>query len=485
MNRKWRKRMMAIVAGIGAAAMLASCTGGKQSANGKDTQIPTLVWYVPGDNQSDLPRVLEEVNKIIEPELGVNLDLQFIDQASYTERLQMMMGSKTEFDMMLTGYVNPFENAIQKGGLMDITEYVKNNENLYSQMPEYAWQAASVAGKIYAVPNQQIWASCWGMAFRKDIVEKYGYDTSRFQTLRDAEEFWDLVRKNDPDLIPLWLSTGDNTLYLDKYEGIAGGCSYNRENGEVEMTAVSEDQKEYLSLMNEWYNKGYIRKDVATVQDQTADFRAGRYASTLVTYKPGVEQSKKTQSGGYDWIAIPFSTPYIKRSSITATSTAISATSKHPEECIRFLEMINTNKELYRLICHGIEGIHYNKIDEETIEYINSSGYMPAADWKFGNQFNAYVVSGNPKDVWEQTKKMNQEAEISPLIGFSFVRDNVATEITQISTVNKKYAVAFTSDIEEQWGEMTAEYQNAGIEQICDEINRQIEEYQKAQGSAE
>jgi hypothetical protein len=52
--------------------------------------------------------------------------------------------------------------------------------------------------------------------------------------------------------------------------------------------------------------------------------------------------------------------------SVTANSlTAIPATCKNPERAMMLIEAINTNVELFNLLCYGIEGTHWNWEDKE------------------------------------------------------------------------------------------------------------------------
>lgn len=471
------KRMLVIALAVMMVLSVASC--GKNG--GASGEIPTLVWYVPGDAQADMALVLEEANKIIEPAIGAKLDLQFIDQASYTERMQMLMASQTEFDLMLTGYVNNFANAYQKGGLMDITEYVKDDKELYKMLPDYAWDAASFEGQIYAVPNEQIWASCWAFAMRKDLVEKYGYDINNFKSMDDAWGFWELVQKNDPDLIPLYMSTGTDPYKINKYESIAGETYWDVDKGEFVIYTTSDANRKHAAYKKELFDKGILRKDIATATNETADYKAGRYATTLFVYKPGVELVKKIESG-LDWIMVPISQPYTTRSSINATMTAVSATSKNPEKAVELIKLINTNLDLYRLICHGIEGKHYEKISDNMIKYLPESGYMVSADWKFGNQFNAYVLEGQPDDVWEATRKLNNESTISPLIGFSFVQDPIQTELAQISTITARYPMTKgLVDVNDDavWKQYVSDLEKAGVKRVYDEVVKQYNEFKK------
>ena len=476
--KKMLKRSLAAVLVLVLMLSVCACSTKKGEV---ESDVPVLTWYVPGDAQKDLPRVLEEANKIVEPAIGAKIDIKFIDQSSYAERIQMMMASRTEFDMMLTGYVNKFPDAIQKGGLMPITDIVKEHApKIYKALPEYAWQASSSNGEIYAIPNQQIWARSMAFALRKDLVEKYNFDTSKVKTIEDVEEFWKLVQKNDPEIIPIYLSMSEDPNTVNKYETISSDIVLNRETNQLEIAPMGKNYETLANTRREWYKKGYLRKDIATAVNQEADLRAGRFASWFVVYKPGVELEKQLATG-HEWIMIPFMKPYVMKHAINATMTGVSSTSKHPVESVKFIELINDNVELYRLIAHGIEGVHYEKISDNVIRFIEGSGYKPNADWKFGNQFNAYVVEGKQEDVWEQTKKMNDEAEISPLIGFSFVPTNVATEITQVSTVKNNFTFdAGTMDVNENLEKYRQQLKQAGIENVLAEIQKQVDEYNKS-----
>ena len=52
----------------------------------------------------------------------------------------------------------------------------------------------------------------------------------------------------------------------------------------------------------------------------------------------------------------------------------IGKNSKNPEKALKFIELINTNEELYNLICFGIEGKHYYLDENKQVEYIDNSG---------------------------------------------------------------------------------------------------------------
>lgn len=56
------------------------------SSCGEGSSGDTLVWYTFEDRPEDLDTVLAKANEIIEPEIGMKLDMQYIDSASYQEK---------------------------------------------------------------------------------------------------------------------------------------------------------------------------------------------------------------------------------------------------------------------------------------------------------------------------------------------------------------------------------------------------------------
>ena len=164
--------------------------------------------------------------------------------------------------------------------------------------------------------------------------------------------------------------------------------------------------------------------------------------------------------------------------------TGISRTSKHPELAIKLIELVNTNKELYNLICFGVEGKHYNLDENGRVVYNDEGGYIPKACWKFGNQFNAMLLPGQPEDVWEQTKKENETARIDPLIGFSFDISAIESEQSSVSAASTEFGRILQYGLEDPnvvYFESKNKQELAGRQIIIDEINRQLAEWRASQ----
>lgn len=79
------------------------------------------------------------------------------------------------------------------------------------------------------------------------------------------------------------------------------------------------------------------------------------------------------------------------------------------------MNLVYSDKEIYNELLFGIEGEHYKKTGENSVEVIDSTKYdFSGYGWMLGNQFNAYYLPGQAEGVWEQTDELNRAAEVSP-----------------------------------------------------------------------
>ena len=223
-----------------------------------------------------------------------------------------------------------------------------------------------------------------------------------------------------------------------------------------------------------------MRKDVLSVGDDSLDYNNGKYAVAQTGWKPGVENTLKNLFGREVVFFRNIVDPVITTSNCTSTMIGISRTSKNPEKAFKFIELINTDKDLYNLICFGVEGKHYELTAEGKVKYIEDSGYAPKADWKFGNQFNALVTDGTDSDVWEQTEKLNSEGKASPLMGFVFDETNVTNEIANCNSVRAEYNYVWMGaslDYKEHMEEYKAKMEQAGIRKVIEEAQKQVDAF--------
>lgn len=461
---------------------MVGCNGDKKE---EGDGVVTLKWFVPGGAQTDHASVLEEVNKIVEPAIGAKLDLQFIDLGAFGERMKMNMASQTEFDIMWVGYANSYEGAVENGGIIGLEKMLNDvTPDLKESVPDYFWEAARYGDDIYAVPCVQIAAQNYAFCIKKDLVEKYNIDTAAIKTVDDIEPILELIKKNEPDMFPFQPKYGPKLWTFEDYQNLDDTFLAVRKDdpkGKVINLMETKEFQKGIKKMREWYEKGYIRADVASATDDGLDLKQGKYGVHIQVMKPGLEATFKN-TNGYDIVTAPFTTPFFDGQGALQTMNAISSTSKHPEKALQLLELVNTNKELHNLLSFGIKDKHYIINENGKAEYIEDSGWQPKADWKFGNQFNSIILEGQDDDVWEQTIEMNESAVKSKLLGFTFLTTNITRELSNVTSVVSEYNTGMQkgyNDPKNYLSEYKSKLKTAGLDKMIEEAQRQVDEFLK------
>ena len=200
--------------------------------------------------------------------------------------------------------------------------------------------------------------------------------------------------------------------------------------------------------------------------------------------KPGNEVDTEAFTG-FPVVDIQTAPAYISTSGITATLTSISKTSKDPARAMMFYDLMFADKALYNLMCFGIEGTHYKKISDDTVEAIADSGYNPSTDWQFGNQFNAFYRKGQQPGIWEETMKLNESAAPSPLLGFSYDKEPMKSENAQIDAIVAQYLpglITGTLNPEKALPELNEKLLKAGLEKVMTDAQTQIDAWRSESG---
>lgn len=469
--------MLLMLAMLGGAA---GCT--KTAKEGADGGVPTLTWLMPCESQSDLESVQEAMNNIFIEKVGAKVDIQFISPGAFSEKMKMKMASNDDFDICFAGWVNNYSNAAKSGGLMDITDLIDQVDGLRDVIPDYVWDAATVNGKIYGVPNIQIQTLLTSAMVYTDIADKYSFDFSGVKHIEDVEPYLEIVKQNEPGIYPIAPAYGVLPWYSFDYDSIGfehivlprGATSAD----ELTYTFETEEWNRGVNKLWDWYQKGYIRSDVLSVGDDMADRKAGKYAVDIGGWKPGGELSWEN-SYGHPVKAYPLQEPYVAKNGCLSTVLCLGPNCKNSVKALEIIKLMHTDAELLNLMTFGIEGKHYNMVDNR-VQVIAGSGYdQGATSWKFGCQWNAKLIPGQEDNLWEETRAMNENATKSSLMKFDFDATPVKTEISNLTNIDKEYEVfnKGAADPETYMDEFIKKMKDAGIEKVYDEVKKQLEEY--------
>ena len=480
--------MKKIITMLLAAAMLLPCAACKKGGEGSNGEIQTIKWIVPGDPEPDIATVMEAANEILVEKLGCKLDLQIIESSAYDERLKLAMSGNGDFDLC---YVNnaSFTDGVSKGGFLCLEDYIGDTK-LPELIGEEILKYGEYQNELYAIPNVQIMAYNENIWVQEKLAKEFGLKAESIKNFEDFEPFLKWVKENKSGYMPIRVTStqirnlkGFENSYYD--ELVSGAVYAYEKDGKVQVVKATDYPGfwELAELKNDWYQKGYIRSDVATVYgDDWDDVNNDKYAAYTSTYKPGgnaASNEKAKNQGTSQYMEINVSDGYMSYSAGCPTMTAVNAKTKNPELVVKFIELMNSDKELYNIVAFGVKDKHYTMNEAGKITIIPDGGYDANAGWKFGNQYNAYVIEGQPDDVWEQTKKVNDDAPMSKLTGFKPDLSKLKLEMSQIETVNSKFSSIKRGydKVANYKDDYLKEMESAGVDKVVEELQKQVDEF--------
>lgn len=499
-----RRTIQMIVTLLVLLGVLAACVApgaAPAASSGSDSAAPgglvnVTYTYAGSGVPADLQKVQDAMNKILNAKIGVNLTLEVIDYGAYNDKMQLRLASGEECDVIFTApWINSYTNNVANGALLPLDDLLQEDApGLWASMPSTTWNAARIKGKIYGVINQQIFPKPWGVHVRTDLLQKYNFSLDAVAHWEDMEPFLAAV-KDGEGIIPVYSKAPGDTLWRTTYYGYDGlddgigfvGIKADDKTLKVVNLLETSEYRAAADLTKKWVDAGYLSSNPPAADEADAAFRAGGYAMGYHVEKPGndVEMKNKT---GYDFTIKNLTVPLIlDTAGATATMNGICATSKHPVEAMRVLEMFNTDAEVYNLLARGIEGVHWVWVDKaqkimgfpEGVTGATST-YNPNSDWMFGNQFNAYYRDAAQVGAWEATKEMNDTATPSAALGFVVDREPIKTEIAQVTAILKEKAEPIADgyvSYDEAMPAVIDEINAAGAQKIIDEIQRQLTEW--------
>jgi putative aldouronate transport system substrate-binding protein len=461
------------------------------------TAVPTAVseavnlrYVFVGGAQKDLVLVQDALSALVKTKgLNANITLDLLDWGAYNDKVNLMNTGGEAFDLVFTApWINNYNQNVANGTLTPLDDLLPAYApKLWASMAPTTWNAARVDGKIYGVINQQIFPKQFGVLLRKDLAEKYQVNLTTITSFEQLTPIMQQIKDGESEIKYVYLGDNGSNLEIFGFDPIDQALgfpavSFTESDPTVVDFLATAEASAYAERTAAWRKAQFTALDDLKQEEIDALYKAGQVAFYLNTViKPGVEVDLKNRFG-YEWVAQPIAPNYLTTGGVVATLTGIPVSSTHPAEAMQLLELINTDAEVYNLLSKGIEGTHWQWVnqDELLIELIGAanSGWNPNTDWEFGNQFNAYYTDPLAVGNWEKTKQINDSAKPSPILGFTFNRVPVETELAQTSEVwARVWKPIYTGDGDAATNLAAAqeELKNAGSATILAELQKQID----------
>lgn len=449
-----------------------------------------LVYYTIGNPDNDLKLVETELNKLLKEKINVEIEYNKIAWGDYGTRLSAIVNSGGDFDIAFaTGpdQGNYLGNA-EKGAWLALDDYLENEgKEMYDAINPLYWEGMKVNGSIYGVPTHKEIAVPEMWMYPKELVEKYNIDITKLTTLESLEPVLKQIKENEPDYIPMEIDKiSHNFFAIDGYEWVINRdipLMIKSTDTGVEVVNIFETDiaKDTLKTLRKYYEAGYINEDAAVKENQ------------------GLEKDKKVfwkqSSGGpysevswssdrnYELVAHQVTEAVVTTESVRGGVMVVNANSKNKEAAIKFLNLLNTDPDVRNLINYGVEGTHYEMVNGQVQKLNEDSPTYQGVQYTQGNWFILDTMVGEPLEKWDEFQKFNDAAVQSQALGFSPDTSKIESKIAAITNVSQKYysgLMTGTVDPETELPKFLAELEAAGINELKEELQNQINEWKAA-----
>ncbi len=461
-----------------------------QTNSTTEGEVATLSIYLMTSNVTDdIDTVEQAINEYVEPLIGVNVDITFVNSGSYEETVATMVRSGDPLDIAFLPE-NTLRSLISQDAVTPLSDLLAEyGDGIEDAVGKDFMDAAYIAGEIYAIPSLKDMAMSRMLVYNKAMAEEAGVieDLDNVETIFDLTPIYEKVAAANPDMDMFGGAPNAQTFDSwdkDNLSDSLGVLMNYAQDTEVVNYFESDEYMELCKLMRTWYTNGWIDKDIATGTDfWNARLKAKTAFSGITSYKPGNVETCSLQVG-YELGYVILTDALRSTSTVMNATLSIPASSPNPEKAMQFLQLWYTDSKVATLMIDGVEDVHYKVEDDGTIGYVGSADdctyYNYSMGWIMGNQFITPVWTGSDPDVWDQTREWNESSLTSKAFGFSFDNSEVLNEITACTNVLTKYRGDLetgTIDPEENIPKFVQELKDNGIDRIIEAKQEQLDAF--------
>ena len=484
-----KKLIALLLAAMMMVTLLAGCGNGSAntaSSGDKPAEIEKIKIYVPTSGKvDDIDEVMAAVNEITREKIGVEVEFKPYQFGQWFGQYSLFLSGTEDVDI-LANY-GGYQNAVAQGACYDLTELLpKYGQDIIALEGDFL-KSGVVDGVQYAIPIYASYAWNMGIIYRADVVEELGLEeqVAAVKSLEDWGPILAAVKEAKPDMTPFVSINGASApvFQYGTWDDLGNNYGVLMDGGKTSDVVNLFESDEYARLcgiMHEWYEKGYSSKDIQTQADGFPVLtRSDAAFSTLGQTDFNTPFYQTTTTGK------PIKTvmlgEHVARTYNNVTYTVMSNT-KHPEACMKFLNLWISDKEVGTLISYGIEGKHY-VLDENGLGRYPDGQDASSCAYHMGSNLsniNRIIWSSENPEYPALLTETNKNALRSAALGFSFNPETVTNEITQLDNVRAKYQIGLETgamDPAVYLPEFNAALKGAGIDKVIAEKQAQLDAF--------
>ncbi len=489
------------------AAALCGC-GEVQTNQTEDGKVHLTYWSNLTSYASTVVNNMAETplyQKVMEL---TNTDIEFIHppQGQATEKFNILVTSDDLPDIIQYNWQNypggP-QKAINDKVIVDINQYkdyAPNINKYFAEHDDVRKMSITDSGALFAFPcirGDEDLEVTVGLIIRQDWLEELGLDMP--ETIDEWETVLRAFKDKKGAQAPLSISLSNiraSHLFCGAY-GV--GMGYYIDDGKVKYGMLEPGFKDFLTLMNKWYNEGLLDPDFSALDNTMIDSNilngmsgviSGALGSGIGRYMSSAETDSFKLTGAPFPTMEKGTTPefgYWQPPVAAGNAAAVSIDCKNKEKAIELLDF-GYSEEGCMLYNFGIESQSYtleNGYPKYTENITNNeeglamtvalSEYTLAYDSgpfiQDRRYLEQYASLPEQQAAWDTWKKTNMKEHVLPYL---YVQEDEVSELANLNNAIDTYAdemiIKFIMGIEplENYDSVVEQLKARGVERVLE-----------------
>lgn len=375
-----------------------------------------------------------------------------------------------------------YEDYVFGGMYEPLDDYFETDlgKKLYGIMPTGHWESLRINGSIYGVhgPDGYTLTPDWGYLVNAELAQKYGFNVSK--PIDEQIDILKKVKQNETgcDIFSMGLSRTQIPILnvgLKEISISAASVYWNNETHSAECAFDNAEYLERLRLYDTLKGEGLFKTDRYSTSNNNFFIMQENIEGAGTVYKTSDRVTVDYNGNEIEAIPVYNSLTYIRKCGV---ATGVCSYSDSKEKAFRLLALTQTDAYLNNLLAFGVEGEDY--------ELLNGAIKEVSVDYSFNELYFANNMICLPhKEFWftpEQYEEIYANAETFGDSGFVVDLAPIAAELNAAEPVMDDLKFRTQKDgvelsLEETISALRKRLEDAGIQKIIDECNRQYEAY--------
>lgn len=344
----------------------------------------------------------------------------------------------------------------------------EDGAKLYSLMPEKFWESLRINGSIYGINTTALYTLSldWGYYVNAELAQKYNYDVTK--SVLDQLDILQAVKENEKNTdvfsTNLYIS---NIIHSTDVKEIVPGIYWNEETHSAECVLDNSEYIEKLHLYDTLNSLNLLND----MNRMTSDSFFIMQDNVVGGYK--YNDTIELIYNGNEVNAIPV---FNVKTSIRncPAATGICSYSENKEKAFKLISLIYTDPILNNILTYGIEGEDFN-CDNDTVDTVVN----PFNTIRFANDLICYNRNNSTLTA-DRYRAVYENASVHEDQDFVFDGRELADEICAVANIMNNFALPGTDGektLDKVLAETRAMLEQAGLNRLIDECNRQYEVY--------